>query len=404
LVRLPSKTLFNTFWDDMITVGLLWHSVNSDNLGIGALTASNIAIVEAAAKAQGEDVAFCVLGWRDPGPAQISRPDVQVKQMRARDLIDPRSLYSWVRTCDFVLDISAGDSFADIYGARRFKFNILSKLAVLAARRPLVLSPQTLGPFERRWARLAATALMRRARAVVTRDNLSTAYVKPLGVEGVIEATDVAFRLPYKKPEGKRGGRVKVGINISGLLFNGGYTRDNMFALKTDYPVLARSLVSHFAGLPECEVHLVGHVNSERFATDDDYRVAELLAAEFPGVVLAPRFATPSDAKSYIAGLDFFCGSRMHACIAAFSSGVPVVPIAYSRKFAGLFGSLGYTAVADCKSETAAEIMSKVAAGYDGRAGLMADAERGRALAEAKLLAYEDLLRQCIREARDRRR
>src|SRR3546814_2081442 len=32
----------------------------------------------------------------------------------------------------------------------------------------------------------------------------------------------------------------------------------------------------------------------------------------------------------------------MHACIAAFSSGTPVMPVAYSRKFSGLFGTLGY--------------------------------------------------------------
>ena len=46
------------------------------------------------------------------------------------------------------------------------------------------------------------------------------------------------------------------------------------------------------------------------------------LGYAIPGTVLAPRFSTPSEAKTYIAGLDFFMGARMHACIAAFSSGV----------------------------------------------------------------------------------
>lgn len=35
-----------------ITVGLLWHSLSSDNLGVGALTESQIAICNAAAKEQ----------------------------------------------------------------------------------------------------------------------------------------------------------------------------------------------------------------------------------------------------------------------------------------------------------------------------------------------------------------
>ena len=51
----------------------------------------------------------------------------------------------------------------------------------------------------------------------------------------------------------------------------------------------------------------------KRFETEDDYRVALRLADEFPGTTVAPRFADPSAAKSYISGLDFFCGSRMHA-------------------------------------------------------------------------------------------
>lgn len=383
----------------MITVGLLWHSVNSDNLGIGALTVSNIAIVEAVAEELGQTAHFKVLCWRDPGPAQLHRANVEVLPMRARDLVDPGRLYRAVRSCDFVLDISAGDSFADIYGTRRFAYNIVAKLVVLAARRPLILSPQTIGPFERRWTRFAAALVMHQARAVVTRDRLSTEYAARLRLPKVIEATDVAFRLPYEVPPARLAGKVRVGLNISGLLFNGGYTRSNMFALKADYPALARGLIGHFARLPDCEVHLIGHVNSERFETEDDYRVAQLLAAEFPGTVVAPRFTSPSQAKSYIAGFDFFAGSRMHACIAAFSSGVPVVPIAYSRKFAGLFGSLGYGLVADCKTQTADEIVVSVAAAFADRAALTAQVEQGRRSAAAKLQAYEAVLRQAMRDS-----
>ena len=40
--------------------------------------------------------------------------------------------------------------------------------------------------------------------------------------------------------------------------------------------------------------------------------------------------------------MDIFIGSRMHATIAAISSGVVTIPIAYSRKFKGLFENVGY--------------------------------------------------------------
>ena len=387
-----------------LRIGLLWHSVNSDNLGVTALTFSNIAIVEQAAAELGLSVSFVVLGWRDPGEVQLRAANLSVFAMGARDIVDPRGLHAQCRRCDLILDISAGDSFADIYGVRRFLFNALSKSAALLSGRPLILPPQTIGPFERRWTRLVARLLMRRCRVVLTRDSLSTGYCRSLGLDRMVEATDVAFMLPYDKPERQVDAPLKVGINFSGLLFNGGYTRNNMFSLKADYPALARDVIARFLALGTCEVHLVSHVSSERFETEDDMRVAQKLAHEFPAVKLAPRFRTPVEAKSYISGLDFFCGSRMHACIAAFSSGVPVVPIAYSRKFAGLFGSLGYTAVADCRTETAGEIADRVLTGFQARDRLKAEVESGRELAKRKLQSYLHSLGDEMQKAANRTR
>ena len=45
--------------------------------------------------------------------------------------------------------------------------------------------------------------------------------------------------------------------------------------------------------------------------------------------------------KAVIGQCDFFIGSRMHACIAALSQGVPCVGVAYSMKFAGVFDTVG---------------------------------------------------------------
>jgi polysaccharide pyruvyl transferase WcaK-like protein len=162
-----------------------------------------------------------------------------------------------------------------------------------------------------------------------------------------------------------------------------------------DYPALIRGLIRHFQTCPDgCEVHLVPHVivRSGLMAGEDDYRASAALAAEFPGTVLAPAFASPSEAKSYIAGMDFFMGARMHACIAAFSSGVPVVPMAYSRKFQGLFGSLGYERTVDCTSETATEIFAKITEAFEIRSTLREEAVAACARGIKKLEAYETAL------------
>jgi colanic acid/amylovoran biosynthesis protein len=48
-----------------------------------------------------------------------------------------------------------------------------------------------------------------------------------------------------------------------------------------------------------------------------------------------------AEIKWAIGKCDFFLGSRMHACIAAVSQNIPTVPIAYSKKFKGVFDSIG---------------------------------------------------------------
>jgi polysaccharide pyruvyl transferase WcaK-like protein len=44
--------------------------------------------------------------------------------------------------------------------------------------------------------------------------------------------------------------------------------------------------------------------------------------------------------KGIIGLCDFLIGSRMHACIAALSQGIPTVGVAYSKKFKGVFDSI----------------------------------------------------------------
>ena len=75
--------------------------------------------------------------------------------------------------------------------------------------------------------------------------------------------------------------------------------------------------------------------------------------------------------------MDFFTGARMHACIAAISSGVPVYPMAYSRKFNGLFGeTLGYSSLGDLKTMDSDEIFSGLFAAFEKRNELKNEIEQ----------------------------
>lgn len=381
-------------------IGLLWHSINSGNLGVGALTIAHIEILEQVINNLGLSGNFVIITWKDPNPHYLDKKNIKVVQLRIKNIAIPFQLFRIIGNCDIIFDIAAGDSFTDIYGTARFLKMLAVQNLVLLSGRPLVLSPQTIGPFERPWVRRLALHVLRRARGVVTRDQLSTAYAQEIGFTGdIVEAADVALRLPfYPRAETNCQDRVKVGINVSGLLFNGGYTRDNMFGLKSDYQSLVRQAITYFLQKGNIEVHLVSHVVSPSNPVENDHLACKILAEQFPCVLVTEPFRDPISAKSFIASMDFFVGARMHACIAALSGGVPVLPMAYSRKFAGVFGTLGYDLIADCRAETQTQIMDKLDYAFAHREQLGAKVAEALAEGLARLKVYEEQLVEYLGE------
>lgn len=278
------------------------------------------------------------------------------------------------RGADYILDIGQGDSFSDIYGERRFNLiNLVHREARLFKTSNCIL-PQTIGPFEDSRIRKKAHKVIKHAKLVMTRDKQSYNYVTTHvpKQKAVDEYIDVAFFLPYKKMEFDKE-NIHVGLNISALLWYGGYSGDNQFGLKVDYQLIVRQIIDYFLSWPKVKLHLVSHVVSAERMIENDYAVAFDLIKEYdsPNLVLAPFFLSPIDAKEYISGLDFFVGARMHATIAAFSSGVPVVPMAYSRKFNGLFeDTLGYGFMIDLKTDETSQIIKKIVECFDIRVKL----------------------------------
>jgi polysaccharide pyruvyl transferase WcaK-like protein len=378
-----------------LRICLIMHSTRSDNLGVGALTVSQIEILRRLATEAGLSLEITVMDWKDSREPYVGGHDIRIVDLDRKQMLSPFGYFAIARRSDLVVDIGAGDSFADIYGAGRLKRMFLLKFLTHLSGTPLVVAPQTIGPFTKSWSKFLARWSLRLSAVVATRDALSTGALGDLGYRGaVVEATDVALRLPYSVPALRGSSKPRVGINVSGLLMAGGYTGKNELGLTLDYPKLMRDLIRHFQAVG-CEVHLVPHVivRTGPMVKEDDFRASAALADELPGCVLAPAFASPSEAKSYIAGLDFFLGARMHACIAAFSSGIPVVPMAYSRKFTGLFGSLGYQRTVDCTLEGNSAILETIKAAFDARLTLADEVKAAMQSGLQRLTSYETALR-----------
>ena len=385
-----------------LTIGLLWHSPNSANLGIGALTIGNIALARRAAAAAGVTPRFEIIGFADPGKANyIESEDVRVTALTGKAMLPGGALWQALARCDVVLDIGGGDSFADIYGAKRLGYLMSSKLAARLLGKPLILSPQTIGPFDKPWARLLAAYVLGRAQMVFARDPKSLAALAELAPDsrGAL-ATDVAFAMPFERLE--HGPGVHFGINVSGLLFNGGYTGKNEFGMDVDYAAFTRKLTAALLQRGDVTVHLVPHVLSDELPQDDDRGAIRTLASEFPRAIAAPDFTGPIEAKSYIAGLDMLVGGRMHACIAAHSAGVAVLPVAYSRKFSGLFeGVLGYPHIIPVRGLSTDDALAVALDAFARRADLAAACEASRPRVTELLAGYVDALRTIFAAAAD---
>lgn len=267
------------------------------------------------------------------------------------------------KKADYIFDIGQGDSFADIYGKNRFDWIFSQYKLGRKYNKPYCILPQTIGPFDNPQIREQAIKGIKWAKCVMARDKQSVDFVKELIPScNVSEIIDVAFFLPYKKKMFDSS-FIHVGLNVSALLWQGGYTKNNQFGLKCDYQKLIREIIKYFLTIDSVKVHLIPHVVSGERGIENDYAVSYDLCEEFnnSNLILAPLFLDPIIAKGYIAGMDFFMGARMHSTIAAFSSGVPVLPMAYSRKFNGLFcNTLKYPYIADMKNEDNKSIMNLI--------------------------------------------
>lgn len=292
----------------------------------------------------------------------------------------------WIRALEqshIVGDIRGGDSFSDIYGMGRFVTGFLAAWTVLLVKGSIVQLPQTYGPFASRRARWMARYLLRRSSVIVARDKASQRVAQELvgPSRKVLLSPDVAFALTSMRPaqpvlEPPLAGPVPVGmvgVNVNGLMYHGGYTRDNMFGLKMDYPGFLRKLLIELLEEPSRHVWLIPHTYAPAGDVESDPEASRQLRDSLPQEIQArvriiAEEYDPHEIKGVIGMCDFFIGSRMHSCIAALSQGVPCVGVAYSMKFRGVFESVGMEDwVVDGREIDTAEAMLRITDLYRNR-------------------------------------
>lgn len=250
----------------------------------------------------------------------------------------PSWLVDQIRSVDAVLSVG-GDNYSLDYRLPTF----LQGLDALAMKlgKPVVVWGASVGPFERdpRYLPVIRNHLGR-MRKVLVRESISDAYLRDeLGLGNVARTADPAFMLEPGEVDcepfwPRDSGNGVLGLNISPLIARYAASGQDLVAEVVSF---IRSAVEK-RGLG---VLLVPHVVPyEGVAKNSD---AHFMAGIFagcrdlaPAVSNAPPTLNAAQLKHLIGRVRYFFGARTHATIAAMSSLVPTVSIAYSVKARGI--------------------------------------------------------------------
>ena len=354
---------------------IAWADDVSPNLGVRALARGSMDLLSSIRP----DAEFEVMNYG-------SRPSAVpwgAKSLLKSRVLPGSGLMDWLSSFDVYWDTRSGDSFADIYGMdRHLTMSMIHEFAVQAGAR-CVMAPQTIGPFQRRSARLLAARNLRRSQLVFARDPRSSRASAALGRPSDAMVTDLVFAIEQPAPAPMR----DVVLNVSGLLWE-----PNPHVDHAEYRSAVRQII---AGLRADgrTITLMAHV-LESTNPDSDAAVVAALREEYAGALEAVIPTGLDDARSVLASAQIVVGARMHACLNALSTGTAAVAMAYSRKFRPLLAELGWNEVVDIAdaASTADAVLDAVRS--DGLADRAARAQaRGRSRIAELRGPLEHLLR-----------
>jgi colanic acid/amylovoran biosynthesis protein len=356
-----------------VRVVLFGTPLDTGNLGVSALGLATLSTL--ATRIPGLDVTVFDHG-SGRGPLALGLDGVDIRSARQGAWISKRfyrgeSLWSMlsasrvapqandavrrIAAASAVLDVSGGDSFSDIYGKKQRDLAVLPKRIALNLGRPLILLPQTYGPFRAESTERTARRILSASQLAWARDRPSFDSLRALLRDDFDPlrhrlGVDVAFGLPATDPGEWLGpvqawfreGHTVAGMNVSGLLANPSEQGSRRFGLAADYTEAMELVARRLLRGTDIRLLLVPHVRGVGGESDDEAcaRLAARLQ-EPRRVAILPPGLSAGEVKHVVSRLDWFVGARMHATIAALSSRVPVVGIAYSAKFQGVFDACG---------------------------------------------------------------
>jgi len=262
-----------------------------------------------------------------------------------------------------MLDVSGGDSFTDLYGNKCFETITYPKEIAIENKIPLILLPQTYGPYtssvvRNKAAKLVQQTAMAWARDVESFDELKGLLGTAFDEEKHFLGVDVAFLLPFTPPRTELSDKLTnwlnnrtqatVGINVSGLIYNQPDKARSQYGFKADYQQVIYQFVKKILAETDANIVLIPHVLVEESHYESDVAASKHLISLLSDsekqrveIVFESYHYDQCEIKWIISQMDWFCGTRMHSTIASLSTEVATAAIAYSLKTWRVFKTCG---------------------------------------------------------------
>lgn len=246
-----------------------------------------------------------------------------------------------VKKLRWVAAINGGDGFSDIYNTQTFLLRLHEMNIAMKCNIPVVILPQTIGPFKEQTNRTIADRILRYAKNIYVRDDKFVKELERMGLKYELAKDLSAYMKPQSfdidiKPNA-------VGLNVSGLTYSN--TFQTLSGQFVSYPYLIKAIIRYFQS-QNVPIYLIPHSYNYKHPeeSNDDLQAIRDLYSKLDNktnVYIVDFDMISPQVKFVISKMSFFIGTRMHANFAAIYTRVPLFGLAYSYKFQGAFEANG---------------------------------------------------------------
>jgi colanic acid/amylovoran biosynthesis protein len=208
----------------------------------------------------------------------------------------------------------------------------------------VVLYSQSIGPFSTKFQKWLASFVLKRVDCIFVREDISMRLLQELGIDQqkYERAADAGFLF---KGESEKLGRAYLqqsGVDTSKTLI--GVTARQWLPdrQQKNYELALSQFIDSVTREKNTEVILIAQVSSTEH-NDNDQLVNERIFSQLTHpkqVTMLDGTFSHREIKAVYANLDYLVGTRMHSCIFALTSFVPVLAIEYEHKTRGIMSDL----------------------------------------------------------------